>query len=242
VSWPPTQSYLLHMLVAGDQLQQSIALRELMIIYGPPLYTFARRRWPDLSKQDCQDLIGDFFVKCIDKRVFQRVDPDRRLRNLLAKSFTNFTLNRRRDANAAVRRPPNGLISMEEMIDRHGRRIEPRDNESPEDTYRRVLRISLFERSLIEFERRCADAGQVQKYQIYRRLEIDPVFDDTPPPTQADVAAEFGISSKHAVGRIVRSARDEFRALLLQGLDEDLEPLMEADLDLETIFDDGRQR
>lgn len=122
MTWPTTRWGLLDILRNGDEGQRSSAMGELISLYGPPLFAFARHEWRStLSREDCEDLVADFFVKCLQQVLLERADPAKgRFRSYLAKSFKNFGLNEIRDGAAGIRSPRGGLVSLHELIEKHG--------------------------------------------------------------------------------------------------------------------------
>src|SRR5262245_55821094 len=132
MAFPMTNWDILQLLRTGDPEQRTGMLGEIVTIYGPPLFALARHESQGkLSRPDCEDLVGDFFLKCVQEDVIERADPVKgRFRNFLAKSFKNFMLNWIRDRSAGVRTPSGGMLSLHELVDKHGRVLEPRAGES----------------------------------------------------------------------------------------------------------------
>jgi RNA polymerase sigma factor (sigma-70 family) len=243
MAFPMTNWDILQLLRTGDAEQRAGMLGEIVTIYGPPLFAFARHESQgSLSRQDCEDLVGDFFLKCVEEDVIERADPAKgRFRNFLARSFKNFMLNWIRGRAAQVRTPSGGLVSLHELVDRHGRAFEPRAGESGEEILDRVFRLSLFERALAAFEKACRSADQEKKYLLYVRREILPERDGTRVPSYAALADEFGLPSEDAVGRVVRAARDEFRALLIALIRQDAVSSKDAETEFRLILATGLQ-
>jgi len=239
--FPTTQWNLLEAVKVGSEDQRRDALGKIVSIYGPPLYAFARRETPHgWTREDCEDLVSDFFLRCMESSVFERADRQRgRFRNLLAKAFHNHLRNAVRDRLAQARMPRGGLISLQDLTERFGASIEPRDAESAWDVYYRILRSSLFAETLTEFEARCRAAGQVKKYVLFLRREIEPERDGIARLGYKELAEELHLASEDAVGRIIRAAKDEFRALLLAKISDDCESDKEAEVELELVLGAG---
>ncbi len=225
MDWPKTQWALVEVLKSGGEADRQAALGELMAVYGPALFAFARREWRgSLSREDCEDVVSGFFVNCIEKAIFERADPTRgRFRNFVARTFKNFGLNEIRARGAQSRRPSGGLDSLHALLEEHGARLEPRSGESPDDVFVRVLRHSLFVRSLARFKEACASAGQSDKFDMFVMREVAPFLRGAPEPTYGALKVRFGLTSEDAVGRIIRAARTEF--------DSGLKELVEGDCD-----------
>jgi RNA polymerase sigma factor (sigma-70 family) len=243
MAFPMTNWDILQLLRTGDAEQRAGMLGEIVTIYGPPLFAFARHESQGaLSRQDCEDLVGDFFLKCVQEDVIERADPAKgRFRNFLARSFKNFMLNWIRDRSTQVRSPSGGMVSLHDLVDRHGRALEPQAGESGEEILDRVFRLSLFENALKAFEKACCSAGQEKKYRLYVRREITPEREGTRVPSYSALAEEFGLPSEDAVGRAVRAARDEFRSLLLALIKQDAVSSNDAETEYRLILATGLQ-
>ena len=237
MAFPTTRWNILDNLRMSDADRRARALGEITTLYGPALFAFARYESKGaLSREDCEDVVGDFFLKCVEQDVLQRADRLRgRFRNFLAKTFKNFMRNWIRDRAAGIRAPAGGVVSLHELIDRHGQALEPRAGEAADDTLVRVLRVSLFDSTLREFESACYESGQQKKYRLYVQREISPPRDGTAVPGYAALAVEFALPSEDAVGRVIRAARDEFHAMLLERIGRDCESSAEADLEFKLV-------
>jgi hypothetical protein len=246
MSCPTTNWALFEDLKDADDVRRWTAFGELAESYGPPLFAFARiTRWSvALSREDCQDLVSNFFLRCIEQRstggrsVLERADPALgRFRSYLLKSFTYFVLNEIRNGLAGKRAPAGAPpISLDALLEKHGARFEPLAHESPEDAYNRVLRVSLFEQTVEEFNHACKAAGQEKKFLVFFRHAIAPDRNGTATPSYADLAGECGLPSVDAVGRVVRGAQSEFRELLRRRVAKDAESPAEADIELERVL------
>ena len=85
----------------GDALSRD-AMAALYRVYWPPLYAFIRRR--GYSRDDALDLIQEFFVYMLDKRLVQNADPEKgRFRSYLLGALKHFLSANRRRANALKR-------------------------------------------------------------------------------------------------------------------------------------------
>jgi RNA polymerase sigma-70 factor (ECF subfamily) len=244
MTFPRTNWDILQLLRTGDAEQRSGMLGEIVTIYGPPLFALARHESQgSLSRQDCEDVLGDFFLKCAQEDVIERADPAKgRFRNFLARSFKNFMLNWIRDRSAQSRAPSGGLLSLHHLVDKHGRKLEPLAGESADDTLNRVFRLALFDTALGAFEKSCRSTGQDRKYQVYMSREIIPEQEGTAAPSYEALAAQYGFSSEDAVGRAVRTAREEFRNLLLALIAQDSVSSIEAQAEFKLVLATGLQR
>lgn len=235
--FPTTQWNLLGALGAGvDDRRQ--ALGEIILLYAAPLFAFARRQTHGTrTPEDCEDLVNGFFLKCVEGDVLERADQAKgKFRNFLAKSFKNFILNVNRAEHTQRGSPAGGFVSLQALTDDHGPGLEPRTNETPEEAFDRVLRSSLFERSLREFRDRCAAAGQQRKFQLFMLREVNPRRAGAPAPSYASLAKQLKLPSENAVNKIVLAAREEFRALILAEVSRDCASPKEAQVECELVF------
>jgi RNA polymerase sigma factor (sigma-70 family) len=244
MSFPMTNWDILQALRTGDADQRSGMLGEIVTIYGPPLFAFARHEsHGSLTRQDCEDVVSDFFLKCVEEDIIERADPEKgRFRNFLARSFRNFMLNWIRDRSARVRAPSGGLVSIHELVDRHGHALEPRAGESADQTLDRVFRLTLFETALAAFEKSCGRQRQEKKFLLYMRREVIPEREGTAPPPYSALAEEYGLPSEDAVGRVVRTARDEFQSLLLALIRQDAVSSTNVQTEFKLVLATGLQR
>jgi len=241
MSFPMTNWDILEALRTCDAEERSGMLGEIVTIYGPSLFAFARyESFGSLTRQDCEDVVGDFFVKCLAEGLFDRADQAKgRFRNFLARSFRNFMLNWIRDRSTGVRAPSGGLVSIHGLVDHHGRALEPRAGESVDETLDRVFRLSLFETALAAFHKSCGLQGDATKFHLFVRREITPERDGTTPPTYFVLAREYGLPSEDAVGRAIRSARNEFHSLLLAMIKQDAVASMDVQTEFKLVLATG---
>lgn len=241
--FPTTQWSLLEALDAGDDEKRREALGSIISLYGAPLFAFARRESHfTLTPEDCEDLVNDFFLKCLQEDVLQHADQTRgRFRNFLARSFKNMILNNQRAERAQRRRPHAGFVSMQTLTDEHGPALEPRTNETPEDAFERVARRSLFVSVLRAFENRCSNAGQEKKFQLFMLREVQPRLDGTPVPTYGELARRINLASENAANKILLAAREEFRSMLFAEVSRDCESQKEAQIECDLVLATGLQ-
>jgi RNA polymerase sigma factor (sigma-70 family) len=212
---------------------QQAALQEIISTYGPPLLAFALRLRNTGTKEDCEDLVNDYFVRCMDGKLFEHADRSRgRFRTFLIASFKHFVSNANRASRAKKRRPEGGeVVSLELLTDRYGFALEPKTRETPEAVFERVWRQVLFDRALATLQQRCHAASNDRKYQAFRAREIEPTDGAGPEPSYASLADRFGATA-NALNKAVLAARAELREIVEHLLIED--GLDQADAHLES--------
>lgn len=236
--FPTTQWNILDALKAGNADIKRQALGEIILLYGGPLFAFARRQTHGLrTPEDCEDLVNGFFLKCIEGEVLERADQEKgKFRNFLARSFKNYILNVDRAEHTRKGAPAGGFVSLQSLTDDHGPALEPRSRETPEEAFDRVLRRSFFERLIRDFQKRCERAGQMRKFELFVLREIEPRRKGATAPSYASLAGRLKLPSENAANKIVLAAREEFRALILAEVGRDCASEMEAELECDLVL------
>jgi RNA polymerase sigma-70 factor (ECF subfamily) len=238
MSFPTTQWNIVDTLKLKDENARRAALGDIVNIYGPPLMAFALRQSDGARRrEDCEDLVNDFFVRCIEGGLLEHADKARgRFRSFLVTSFKYYISNEDRAKRTQKRRPSGGFVSLEALHGEFGPALEPRTEESAEAAFHRVFRCSLFKSALAEFQTQCLTQGRELDYELFVRREVNPKRDGTPPPTYRALAVSCGVSSENLANKMVLAATDEFRALLLAKVAADCVSQKEAQLECELIF------
>ena len=189
------------------------------------------------AAEDCEDLVNDFFLRCVQGGILARADRARgKFRSFLATSFKYYITNDQRSSQTQRRKPSGGFVSLAVITEELGPALEPRTTETPEDAFTRVLRRSLFEKVLREFAHRCRAAGHETTFQLFLLRDVKPLRDGTPVPTYAALADECHLPSENAANKLALTAREEFRALLLAATSRDCASPEEAHAECELIL------
>jgi DNA-directed RNA polymerase specialized sigma24 family protein len=238
MKFPTTRWNIVETLKVEDEEARRAALGEIIGIYGAPLLAFAlRHSHGTRSAEDCEDLVNDFFLRCVQGGILARADRARgKFRSFLATSFKYYITNDQRSSQTQRRRPSGGFVSLAVLTEEFGPALEPRSTETPEDAFNRVLRRSLFEEVLREFGRHCRAAGHETTYQIFLRRDVKPLREGTSVPTYAVLADECHLPSENAANKMALAAREEFRALLLAATRRDCASPEEALAECELIL------
>ena len=141
----PTTSWSL-VVAAGNPVDPDSrdALLRLCECYWYPVYAYVRRR--GYPEQDAQDLTQDFFVRILEGRYLDRVDPDRgRFRSFLLNSC-KFFLADQADYARAQKRGAGAILPFEVGSGEQQYRFEPLDNQTPEHIFERGWAIVLIDR------------------------------------------------------------------------------------------------
>jgi RNA polymerase sigma factor (sigma-70 family) len=149
-----TTHWSLVLLAGGSQSEDSrLALESLCRSYWYPLYAYVRRH--GYSSEDAQDLTQEFFARLLERRYFQRADPDRgRFRTFLLCSLKNFLVSEWKKSRAQKRGGARALLSIDEQ-DPEGRYLsEPVDGLTPERIYEKRWAVTLLERVMAQLRER----------------------------------------------------------------------------------------
>jgi DNA-directed RNA polymerase specialized sigma24 family protein len=141
----PTTSWSL-IIAAGNPADPDCrdALLRLCECYWYPVYAYVRRR--GYPEQDAKDLTQDFFVRILEGRYLDRVDPDRgRFRSFLLNSC-KFFLADQADHARAQKRGAGAILPFEVVSREQQYRFEPLDNQTPEHIFERGWAIVLLDR------------------------------------------------------------------------------------------------
>ena len=239
MQFPTTQWHIVDSLKAKDEEARRTALGEIISLYGAALMAFALRgSHGTRTAEDCEDLVNDFFLRCVEGGILAHADKARgRFRSFLVTSFKYYMLNYQRSSQTQRRRPSGGFVSLAGLKEDIGAAaLEPRTTETPEDAFNRVLRRALFDRVLTQFGHRCRAAGQERMFRAFLLRDVTPIRDGTAVPTYATVADACGLPSENAANKVVLAARDQFRGLLLAAIARDCTTAEEARIECELVL------
>lgn len=185
------------------------SVNSLIQKYWKPVYCYFRRC--GLSNEEAKDLTQRFFV---ERDVFRNADPSRgRFRAFLFSCLDNFRRNVHRAANAKRRRPPEGIVSIEDLLPEEGVAFEVRADTTPEDNFSRDWITALVRRVLDQFQQECRSTGKQVHYALFRERIVRPALDGAQVPPMDDVADDLGLTQKQACNRLL-TARRAFQRLL----------------------------
>lgn len=134
---------------AGNQgsSQATEALAWLCQAYWYPLYAYVRRQGHNV--EDAQDLTQEFFARLLERRLYQRADPQRgRFRSFLLTSLKNFLTNEWKNGRREKRGGGQPIISLDADKSETRFRAEPADNWSPDKAFDRGWAGVLLDRVL----------------------------------------------------------------------------------------------
>jgi RNA polymerase sigma factor (sigma-70 family) len=221
MAFPTTKWDVVDVLRTGDAALRQAALSDIVNIYAAPLLAFARAEFPGRQRQDYEDILQGFFLRCWEKNSLAVANPERgKFRSFLVTVFKNYVYNFDRDARAAIRWPAGGLVSADALFEEYGALMEPRGSDTPETIFERVYQHRVFRAALDEFRQRCEAGDQLRRYRLFLARAVTSRWNGQSAETltHAELAEQFGLSSANASVKIFRSARAEFRIILMDQL------------------------
>ena len=200
---------------APHSAQRRQALDLLIWCYWKPVFCYVRRC--GCAEQDAKDLVQEFFAACLETNFFGQADPARgRFRNCLLGSLKHFLANRHLAAHAQRRRPPQGVVSLEDLggVDSSRGGWEPAGGETPEAVFHCAWVADLSQRVLCRLEQEGTETGKLADYELFRQRVVLPALEGTVPPPLSELAARLGLSEKQAANWVLTGRRAYQRLLL----------------------------
>jgi DNA-directed RNA polymerase specialized sigma24 family protein len=177
-----------------------------------PVYCYLRRR--GCGEEDAKDLVQDFFAACLRSDFFAQADPARgRFRNFLLSSLQHFLANAQRAAHAQKRRPPKGLVSLQELAGSDSGGFEPADRETPEAVFHRAWLADLTQRVLRRLKAECQATDKQEHYEILHQRLVLPALEGAKPPPLRALSGRLGLTEKQAANQLL-TARRAFQRIL----------------------------
>jgi RNA polymerase sigma-70 factor (ECF subfamily) len=135
------------------------AWQRLAEAYWYPLYAYIRRRGH--SAPDSGDLTQGFFTHLISTEALEGlVAGEGRFRSFLLVCLRRFLADQHRHASAGIRRPPGGLISIDQTAAEGRYQIEPPDRATPEELFERRWARALLDQALARLEAHYSASGK----------------------------------------------------------------------------------
>lgn len=188
----------------GASPAQRAALECLAARYWKPAYAHLRSK--NVSAEDTQDLVQDFFEKWLRQNLFGRADISRgRFRDYMITSLNNFARNVLRDKYAKKRWPVGGFSA--DDVDR----ILGDGDPAEEFVHAFISEMTLS--VLAELEREFAVSDKATHYDLFRRRIVEPALDGVEPPSFRTLAKEYGLTEKQAANFVVTARRAYVRLL-----------------------------
>lgn len=188
-AFPATRWSIVAASQRDDDHRARAALGDLCTLYWFPVYAFIRSQ--GRSKQDAEDLTQSFFLRIIEKRVFDAADQIRgKFRSFLLSSLQHFLHNAHRHDMAACRAPQRA-IAFDAMAADERYLAEPHDERSPEHLFDRRYVTALLDAAMAELREEWTESGLAT---VFEALAAHLSGDELEKTTRTDLASRLGIS------------------------------------------------
>ena len=192
----------------GESPAAQEALERLCRIYWRPIYSFVRRE--GAGAEEAQDLTQGFFALLLERRDLRTVRKEKgRLRSYLLSALKHFMVDEHRRAVAIKRGKGEQLIPLEELRTEEGSCMEPTDPLTAERIYERRWASTLLDRVLRRLEDTYRKRDNAALFDSFNQL----LADDPGAPSQADIAAQLGMT-ENAVSQAFHRFRQNYQSLL----------------------------
>lgn len=197
-------------LAAGDPQRKEArsALVALCENYWYPLYAYLRRRGH--APDQAQDLTQGFFIRILEGRYLDRVDPDKgRFRSFLLTSL-KFFVSDEADRRRADKRGGGAVVSLE-FSNGEGRYMrEPAHDETPERLFERRWALAVLDRVVERLRNEFIQHGRPEHFE---RLKVFLLGKSDAP--YAALAREMN-TSEGALKVAIHRLRKRYRELFCQ--------------------------
>lgn len=184
------------------------ALEKLCQIYWPPIYSFVQKKGVD--PEEAKDITQKFFADLLEHRSLTAVRKEKgRFRSYLLGALKYFLADEHRRAMAIKRGKGQRLIPLEELTVRERMDVEAADSLTAEQIYERRWASTLLERVLGLLKNEYIAADNAALFDSLKQL----LPDEPGSPSQADIAAQLGMTS-NAVRQAFHRFRQRYQLLL----------------------------
>ena len=192
----------------GESPAAQEALEKLCRTYWRPIFAFLRRQ--GLPPVEAEDITQGFFTSLLEHRNLDGVRRERgRLRSYLLGALKYFLADERRRGMAIKRGKGQRLIPLEELRADGRVEMEPADPVTAEMIYERRWASTVLERVLNLLKDQYRTAGNTALFDSLKQL----LPDEPDAPSQADIAAQLGMS-ENAVRQAFHRFRQRYQDLL----------------------------
>jgi RNA polymerase sigma-70 factor (ECF subfamily) len=192
----------------GESPAAHDALEELCRTYWRPVYAFLRRQ--GVGPEEAEDITQGFFAQLLERRKFSSLRKEKgRLRSFLLGALKYFLADERRRATAIKRGRGQRLIPLEELRADERIDMEPADPVTAEMIYERRWALTILEHVLSRLKDEYRAVGNAALFDSLKQL----LPDEPGSPSQAEVAAQFGMT-ENAIRQAFYRFRQRYQSLL----------------------------
>jgi RNA polymerase sigma-70 factor (ECF subfamily) len=197
---------------AGDDPQGQEALAALLKRYWKAVFCYLRCR--GYEGEEAKDLTQGFFQEIVlGKGIIQQADRSKgRFRTFLVRCLDRYVSNVHRAGVAKQRMPEGGLVSLEgiDWVNLPG--AVP--YATPGEVFDYGWASALLDEVVGEVSAQCRETGNATHWEVFRVRVLQPILDNTPPPSLSHLCQEYSIPEKGKASKMVTRVKRLFRALL----------------------------
>jgi DNA-directed RNA polymerase specialized sigma24 family protein len=180
--------------------------------YWKPVYCYLRRH--GYKNEDAKDLTQSFFHEIVlSNELVQQADQRKgRFRTFLLTALRRFLINAKHKETARKRVPKGKLIAMD-VVDPDNLAAVSEDI-SPDESFNFAWVSSLLERVFEEVENSCNHDGKTVYWKVFEERVLQPIMDQTDPPTVKEVCSKYGIPDGHKLANMIITTKRRIRSVL----------------------------
>lgn len=197
---------------SDNEPRRQAALEGLLTTYWKPVYCYLRSKGHD--KEASKDLTQGFFHEVVLGRdLIQNADRARgKLRTFLLMALERYAVSTQRAETAKRRMPEGGLVRLEWIEELSMPDTVHRG--APHEVFDYVWASSLLDRVLAEVGEECRRKGKSSHWQVFQARVLQPIMDDSKPPSLTQLCAEYGIPKETRASKMILAVKRWFRAAL----------------------------
>ncbi len=209
MAFPPTRHSVIVDLAHSDSGHRERALEVVARAYRGPLVAVVRHRW-ELSTDDAEDLVQEFFAQAIDKGWLGRYDATRgRFRTFLRSCMWSFASTVYESSTRQKRGGGIAHVTFDALM------TPPAVAPEVDAVFEREWVRSVLELSLEALRQECLATGRASTWQVFHAREVEGTLASDTPTSYRELATRFSIAETQ-VTNFLNWGRRRFRAHVLE--------------------------
>jgi RNA polymerase sigma-70 factor (ECF subfamily) len=195
-----------------DSPSSDVLINDLLKRYWKPVYCYLRRKGCDNER--AKDLTQGFFHEVVLRRsLVEHADKSRgRFRTLLLTALQQYVAGVHRKETTQRRTPKGALVALDQL--EPDEMPEAPVHLSPEESFHYAWAAQLLDQLLEEVEAKCRTEGKALHWQVFHDRVLQPIMEDVPAPSLAQVCQKHGIESASQASNMIVTVNRRFQAAL----------------------------
>ena len=211
------------------------ALEQLCQAYWPPLYTYVRRRVPNVS--EAQDLTQAFFAELLEKNYVGQAQAERgRFRAFLISALKHFLSKEWDKLRTLKRGRGHTVLSLDFAAVDAMYLFEPVAGLTAEQIFDREWAIRLLGQVLERLAEEFQSAGKRQQFELLKGFVVGDAVGDTQASSYRQAASELG-TTEAAAKQAASRMRRRYRELLRSAIADTVSTPDEVDDEIRGLFE-----